>query len=415
MKLVRTSLFSALITFIRIASGFVASKFVALVTGPAGMALIGQFTNFITVVLNFANGAINTGVVKYTAEYENDDAKLRTVFSTSLRISIYCSLFTGTLLLLTAPYCSEWIFKTGIYANAIHTLGFTIILYSVNSLLISILNGKKQISTYTIVNTAGSVIGLLFTIILVYRYKIYGALYALVLAQSIVVFITIVLIVKSPWFKWKYFNEKLDPVFAKKLAAFSLMTIISAITAPLSQIFLRNILIQKFGINNAGYWQGMMRISDGYLLLITTSLGTYYLPKLSSLHTDAEIKKEVFQTYKIVMPIVLAGCLVIYFIRIFIIHLLYTPEFDAMAPLFIYQLLGDFFKIAAWLLGYLMIAKAMTKAYIITEIIFSIGYVLLGYVCMNLFNLQGITIAFAVNYFIYLIVMVFIFRKLLFK
>jgi PST family polysaccharide transporter len=95
--------------------------------------------------------------------------------------------------------------------------------------------------------------------------------------------------------------------------------------------------------------------------------------------------------------------------------MLYSKEFEAMTQLFAFQLIGDFFKMAAWILAYLMLAKAMTKAFIITEVVFSISYVLLGYVCIHLFNLNGITIAFAINYFIYLIIMIALFRKLLFK
>ncbi|WP_316817966.1 O-antigen translocase [Pedobacter nyackensis] len=415
MKLVKTTFFSAIITFIRIASGFTASKVVAIFTGPSGVALIGAFANFITIVLTFANGAINTGVIKYTAEFDGDEAKLKRLFSTSFKISIYCSLIVGLILLILAPYCSAWIFASDLYSNAIHVLGLTIILYSLNSLLISILNGKKEIKVYTIVNTAGSLIGLLFTVILVYFYKINGALYALVLAQSIVFFVTLILIIKRPWFSWNYFNGKFDRVIGKQLGSYSLMAVVTALTAPVSQIVLRNMVISKVGINEAGYWQGMMRVSDGYLLIITTSLATYYLPKLSSLKTNLELRKEILSVYKIVLPVVLLGCMLIFFLRFFIIKLLYTDGFLAMENLFLWQLAGDFFKIASWILAYLMLAKAMTKMYIICEIGFSVLYVVLGYVLVDHFHLKGITIAFALNYFIFLMIMIFTFRRILFK
>ncbi|WP_295715724.1 O-antigen translocase [Mucilaginibacter sp.] len=415
MKLIKTSFFSAVITFIRIASSFVASKVVALFTGPAGIALIGQFSNFITIALTFANGAINTGVIKYTAEFEGDEQQLKKLFSTSLKISIYSSSVFGLILLCIATCISQWLFHSSLYTNPLRVLGITIILYALNSLLISILNGKKEIKRYTLVNTVGSIIGLVFTVVLVYFYKITGALYALVLAQSIVFFVTLIMVIKSSWFARSYFNQPFDKETAHKLSRFSLMAIVSALTVPVSQIILRNMVISKLGINDAGYWQGMMRVSDGYLLLVTTSLSTYYLPKLSSLHHDDDLRKEIYQGYKIILPGVFVSCLLIYWLRFFIIHILYTKEFETMGELFAFQLIGDFFKMAAWVLAYLMLAKAMTKAFIITEVVFSISYVLLGYVCIHLFKLNGITIAFAINYFAYLIIMIVLFRKLLFK
>jgi len=415
LKLIKTSFFSAIITFIRIASSFVASKVVALFTGPAGIALIGQFSNFITIALTFANGAINTGVIKYTAEFEGDEQQLKKLFSTSLKISTISSGVFGLILLCIATYISQWLFHSPLYINPLRVLGVTIILYALNTLLISILNGKKEIKRYTLVNTIGSIVGLVFTVVLVYFYKISGALYALVLAQSIVFFVTLTMVVKSSWFSRSYFNQPFDKETAGKLSKFSLMAIVSALTVPVSQIILRNMVINKLGINDAGYWQGMMRVSDGYLLLVTTSLSTYYLPKLSSLHTDDDLRKEIYQGYKIILPGVFLSCLLIYLLRFFIIHILYTKEFENMSELFAFQLMGDFFKMAAWVLAYLMLAKAMTKAFIITEVVFSVSYVLLGYVCIHLFKLNGITIAFAINYFIYLIIMIALFRKLLFK
>ena len=415
MKLIKTTFYSGVITLIRISSGFIASKVVAIYTGPSGVALIGAFSNLISIVLTFANGAINTGVVKYTAEYENDEAKLKSLFSTSFKISLYCSGVVGLILLTLGASFSKWIFTSSLYVNPIRVLGVTIILYSLNSLLISILNGKKQISTYTIVNSVGSLIALVFTMVLVYYFKLIGALYALVLSQSVIFFVTLFLISRSDWFSSDYFKQKIDYEIVKKLSHYSLMAIVSAMFIPVSQIILRNMLIHSLGIQSAGIWQGMMRISDGYLMLLTTALSTYYLPKLASLHADKELKDEILNGYKLILPVVFFSCIVIYALRQLIIRLLYTPDFLEMSNLFLFQLVGDFFKMAAWILAFLMLAKSMTKIFIITEIGFTLLYLLLCYWCVNHFGLKGMSIAFAINYFIYFITMGIIFRRLLFK
>ena len=415
MKLLKTSFFSAIITLIRLASGFIANKVVAIYTGPGGVALIGAFTNFIALALTFANGAINNGVIKYTSEYEGNEVQQKLLVSTSFKISIYCSIIFGPILIIFAPIFSTWILTNNIYTNAIRVLGISIVLYSLNSLLISILNGRHQIKTYTLVNTIGSIVGLLFTIFLVYFFKVDGALYALVLSQSIVFFVTLLLIVKSPWFSWSYFTQPFNKVLAKKLGGFSLMAIVTAILVPVSQILLRNLLIDKVGIDGAGYWQGMMKVSDGYLLLIVTTLSTYYLPKLSSLKTNKELRNEIFKGYKIILPVVLFGCAAIYYLRYWLIKVLYTPSFSPMEALFFWQLVGDFFKMAAWILSYLMLAKAMVKIFIFTEVLFTVLYVVFGFIFVHQFKLVGITFAFALNYLLYFLTMLYIFRKLIFR
>ena len=85
-----------------------------------------------------------------------------------------------------------------------------------------------------------------------------------------------------------------------------------------------------------------------------------------------------------------------------------------MKELFLWQLLGDFFKIMSWILAFVMVVKSMTKKYIFTEIFFSISLVLLSYIYVIKYGVVGATVSYGINYFLYLIVMLFLFRKLLF-
>jgi O-antigen/teichoic acid export membrane protein len=414
LKILKTTFYSALITFIRIASGFVASKVIAIITGPIGVALVGTFSNFITIALTFANGAINTGVIKYTADYENDIDKQKRLFGTALKITVYCSFTCGIILVIFAGFWANSISSSSLYKWPIISLGLSIVFYALNTLLISILNGRKDIKTYTNVNTIGSIISLAFTVVMVYFFKIVGALYALALSQSIVFIITFFYTINSNWFSFSLFSQKFSKDEAIKLSRFSLMAIVSALLIPLSQIILRNHVSSKFSLVDAGYWQGMMRISDAYLMIVTTSLSTYFLPKLSSLKTNKELRTEIIKGYKLILPVVFLMTLLIYFLRFLIIRILFTPDFIVMEKLFYWQLIGDFFKIASYILGYLMLAKAMTRLYIATEVIFTFSYVILGYFLTDKYGLEGIVIAFGINYIICFLFIAYSFRQLLF-
>ncbi|SDC77894.1 O-antigen translocase [Pedobacter soli] len=415
MKLLKTTIFSGIITFVKIASTFVASKVVAISAGPAGVAIVGAFTNFITISQTFANGAINNGVIKYSSEYNGDSIKLKTLISTSLRITIYSSIISGILLILFSGFISSIVFMNELYVNPIRLLGLTIVLTSCNTLILSVLNGLGEIKLYTFVNAIGSIISLIFTVTLVYFYNVIGALYALVFSQSIILLVSVILLRKKAVLRLFFNVQPIDKTIAANLSKFSFMAIISALTMPLVQIIIRNFLIAKVGIDESGYWQGMMRISDGYLMLITTSLSTYYLPKLSSLKTNGELKTEIYNGYKVIIPAVIVSCGLIFLLRFLIIKVLFTSDFISMEKLFIWQLLGDIFKICAWVLAYLMLAKAMTKLFVITEIIFGLSYIIITYFCVIKWGVLGASIAFAINYFLYLLAMVIIFRKKLSK
>lgn len=70
----------------------------------------------------------------------------------------------------------------------------------------------------------------------------------------------------------------------------------------------------------------------------------------------------IFKGYRLLLPIVTASAIVSYVFREAIMLVLFSKAFLPMKKMFAFQLIGDFFKIASWLLGPVMIAKAMTFA-----------------------------------------------------
>lgn len=410
MTLIKTSVLTAISTIITVISAFIINKVVAIYAGPTGLALIGQLKDFVTMLTNISNGAITQGVVKYTAEYQTIKEKQK-IFSTSIIISLISSFIIAIILFGFSEYLSELILKDIQYSSVFLVFGSTIFLFALNTVLISILNGQKEIKKYVLVNIVNSIVTLILTSLLVVKFNIQGALYALVINQSIVFFVTLMFVLKSVWFKWEYFKQGVDKDSLIKLSKYSLMAITSAIAAPVSFLIIRNHIGENLGWDSAGYWQGIWYISSMYLLVVTTSLSVYYLPKLSEIQDKNELKKEIFSGYKIIIPIVAFMSLVIFLLKEYVILIAFNDKFMPMIELFKWQLIGDIIKIASWLLAYLMLAKAMTKVFISTEIIFSVLFVCISILFINSFGLVGITYAFSLNYMLYLITMIFIFKK----
>ena len=410
MTLIKTSVLTAISTVITVISAFVINKVVAVYAGPSGLALIGQLKDFVTMITNISNGAITQGIVKYTAEYQTIEEKQK-IFSTSIIISLISSLVIAIGLLGFSDYLSELILKDVQYSNVFTLFGFTVFLFALNTILISILNGQKEIKKYVIVNIVNSTVALILTSLLVVNFNLQGALYALVINQSIVFFVTLLFVLKSSWFKWEYFKQGVDKDSLIKLSKYSLMAITSAIAAPVSFLIIRNHIGESLSWDDAGYWQGIWYISSMYLLVVTTSLSVYYLPKLSEIQDKDELKKEIWSGYKIIIPIVVIMALAIYLLKEYVIVIAFDEQFMPMLELFKWQLIGDVIKIASWLLSYLMLAKAMTKIFIFTEVVFSLFFILLSIYFINTYGLVGVTYAYFCNYIIYLVTMLIIFKK----
>lgn len=410
MTLIKTSFWSSIAVFFKIVTGFIIAKVIALYSGPTGLAIVGQFQNLIQTVQSFSGSLVQQGVVKYVAEYREDIAQKSRILSSATIICISVSLVSGTILFFLRSYMANYL-KLAAYENIITLFSCTLILLSLNAFLLSVLNGEREIAKYNICNIINSLVGLFAMVYLIVRYNLYGGLLALVLSQSVVFFFTLCVVTKSKWFQLKNFIQGIDGESLYKLSQYALMAMVSSFVAPIAQMVIRNYIEHHLSWYAAGLWQAMLRISDGYLLLITASLGIYYLPKLAELQTTADLKKEIIAGYKTILPIISILATVVFICKYHIVRLLFSSQFLPMLSLFKYQLLGDVLKIGSWLLAYLMLAKAMTKEFILTEIFFSCSYVILTMIGVHCLGLIGAPVAFALNYALYWLCVAFIMRK----
>lgn len=305
---------------------------------------------------------------------------------------------------------SRLILQTNEYWYVFLIFGVTILLYALNLMLLSVVNGFKEFKKYVKINIANSIVGLCFTLAFVLTLGLPGALVSAVTYQSVMMFITLWMIRKSSWATWSNFKERLNKLASKQYFKYTLMTLTTAAMVPISQLVLRSYVISEISPVEAGWWEAMNRLSNMYLMIITSSFTVYYMPRLSELSDKIELRREIFKAYKVILPILIVGITVVYLFRHLIIRILFTPEFLPMENLFIWQLIGDLFKICAWLLSFIMVAKAMTKEYITTEVIFAISYIVLSFIFMHLKGVVGITQAYLLNYIIYLLCMVGLFK-----
>ena len=413
MNLLKTSALNGIAVLIKTATMFILNKVLAVYVGPSGYAVIGQFQNFIQIVTSFAGGAINTAVIKYTAQYYEDENRQRAIWQTAGSIVLLFSIIIAFLILILQRQLSVYIFQTDEFQSIFVWFAVFLLFFNFNALFLAILNGKKEIVKLVMANIAGSVFSLAITGVLAFKFGLYGALVALSIYQSTAFLVTLVLCYKADWFKFKYLFGKIDPDIMRKFTGFALMALTSALCMPLSQIAIRTYMTGEFGIEYAGYWEAMIRLSGAYLMLVTTTLSVYYLPRLSELSAISDIKKEVYLGYKVIFPFALLGAMLVYLLRDWIIGLLFTDAFLPMRELFLWQMIGDSLKIGSWILAYLMLSKAMTKLFIVTEIIFSVLLVILTYLFTKGFGFEGVSIAYLLNYAIYWVVMsLFVFKVL---
>src|ERR1700709_1796658 len=92
---VKVSAWSGVATLIKMLTSFVSIKVVSKLIGPAGIAMVGQFMNSITMLSALGTGCIGQVVTKYIAEYYDEPERQKSVIGSAVRITLACTVLTS--------------------------------------------------------------------------------------------------------------------------------------------------------------------------------------------------------------------------------------------------------------------------------------------------------------------------------
>jgi PST family polysaccharide transporter len=390
--------------------GFITSKALALFVGANGMAYVGNFRAFLNVVENFSLLGIQNAIIKYVSEYQNDKIKLKSILATFGLLLLVSSLCISLILIFGASYLSKQLFNhSEIYGFLFYVLAILFPLYVFSTYCISVVNGFQKYKNVIYIQIISSGIALLFSLFLIYYYSTFGALVSLVLAPVFVFFVCLFflknIISISDVFSFQNFNFSV----VKNVSEYVLMALVSGVIGSFVLLEIRTDIISITGLQNAGIYEGLQRISSYYLLFVSSIMTIYFYPKLAE--TNSNNKDIVLYYLKTIIPLFTIGLVIIYFLRKLIIQVLFSSEFETMESLFLWQLLGDLLKAISLIFGTILIAKKQTKVFIITEIISLFILYFSSNWMLHTVGISGIVMAHTFTYFMYLLVLVIYFRK----
>ncbi|MBC7522950.1 MAG: O-antigen translocase [Flavobacterium sp.] len=394
--------------------GFITSKFIALFVGPSGMALVGNMRNFLASTEAFASLGFENGVVKYVASHKEDEIELKKTLST-----VFITVFAVCFCVAITLFCFSEYFNRSIfglqnqYGFVFKVLALVLPFYIGNIFLVATINGLGNFKKVIYINIIGSCIGLLVSLILIYQLKTEGAILSIIATPSLLFLISFFFINKEinilSNINFKFYDFK----SLHNLSSYSLMALVSSVFGPMVFIAIRKYIILNLSLVDAGFWEAISRISSYYFMFITSILSIYFLPKLSISKNYKDTSAILWSFYKGVFPIFVIALIMLFFLRDIAIQLIFTKQFLPVTKLFFWQMVGDIFKAASYVLAFLFYAKRLTKAFIISEI----GSLLLLYFSslffIHKFGIEGVVMAHALTYFIYFIVLSLYFRKYL--
>ena len=394
----------------RLLISLVVQNLLAQYTGQAGIAKVGQLRNLSSMLMSLTSLGTFNGVVKYVSEYKSDQKNLLKLFSTLYVFSFTASIIIFFIFFFGASYFSEKLFFSNEYIVVFKVIAVSVPFISMHRIFTGVINGLSDYKKHAKIELISYFLGVVLLLFSLYYYSLNGVLVAIALTPIIQFTVLIIIFGKllKEYIDFKSISFNLP--FLKPLLGFTLMSFIGTVLLNYIEIDLRTLILERISVAEAGSWTAMNSISKIYMQFITIIFPIYILPKYAVIKTSFEFRKEVFQIYKTLIPLVITGMLLVYFSRNILIQVIYTKEFLGMASLFKWQLLGDFVKFLAIVLSYQFLANKQIKYFVVTELLSLFLYYIFGRYFINDFGSEGIVMAHFFRYAIYLVVVFYVLK-----
>ncbi|WP_158960566.1 O-antigen translocase [Myroides fluvii] len=388
---------------VRLVTALFSAKILALFVGASGMAYMGNLRNMLASLEAFTSFGLANGIVQYVASHRADQKRVEQFVTTLLRFMLVVLLLVSVCLFVWRRELDLYLFEGAFsMTNLFICLAFAFPLQVLNGIWMAFLTGLSQFKKVIYLNMIGNVSGLLLTFYLVYTQGLGGALYAMILSPVVLFFVSLFWVKQLLQLKWQPFDFSL----IKPLFSYAVMALFSAVVSPLCLLWIRKLLMKHTGVELAGIWEGIQRISGIYMLFITTLAFTYFLPQLAKTHLFQEKKKVIRLYLTAVLPLFALGLAVVYLTRSWIIPLVLDDSFNPMIDLLQWQLVGDFIKGAVLIYGLLFYTERLLWPYLFCETLFFSCYYGFTYLLIDHFDMEAATLGYTLAYIIYSCVLV---------
>lgn len=368
-QILRSSAIIGFASVIGVLLGIVRLRIAATAVGPVGIGVIGLLQNFVMFAGTLAAMGIGNGAARQIAAAlgGGKDGELASVKRTLWIAGLALALIGGIFAWLVSAFASAEVISSDALATDAPLLGIAAALSVIAAVQTGLLTGSRRLGDIARVNI---VTGLLATVVVALAFPLWPE-------RAIIIFVVATPLLTVMVGQCYLVDSNLLPsagIFSSRqlkamLAIGSAMTT-SAILALGTALFVRGLVQDRLGEIDLGLFQAAWVVASMYLGIVLHAMATDYLPRLSEASGDpARLTRLVNEQAEVLL--LTAGPIILSMVAAapLVMVLLYGPDFTTAAGLLRIQLVGDVFKLLGWPLGFVLLALAASRRFIIIEII----------------------------------------------
>ena len=405
-KVIRSSVYMGGATAVSFVAGLIRTKVVAMLLGPAGVGLVGIFTNFggnLSAVSSW--GIWTSGVRTISAASEAEKARKSAAVGIFGRRLVWLGLSLAVVACWPVTFAT---FADGRYLTDMLIVGLTAPLVVATGIWTARLQADGHLRALAQGQVLSALLGLLLGVPLIWTLGVKGIAPSLLLAAILLAALT-----------WRSATKlcRVDPSvqaqnqdlheLAKLGAAFMAV----AFMGQLAAYGTRLILVRQLGLEAAGHYQAAAAIAGSLPGLVVSAMGAGFFPQVAAAADESASRRLVDRQIEVGVMLGLPALVILVGAGGFCLHLLYARTFDAALPVLAWMTWGILFRLLSWPMSYWLMARGSSKAVIVAEGFSCACSVALPLFTVPYFGLAGAGIAFFLGHAIYAVGLLVISRR----
>lgn len=399
---------------IQILVRLIQAKFTAVLIGPVGAGINSVFSTTTTMFITIFGLGISTSVVRdMTKAFDdgnmNEFAIIDKVFK---KIMIVLSLLGALCIIVMSHQLSQWGFNESTKTLDFCLLSITVYVTLMGQANDALITCSRRIKDLAKCSLIGSLVSVCICVPFYYFLRLDGIVPGMIVSSVANYFVTYYYSKKVTRPNVKVNKENIL-FYGKRMISLGVAMVIATLAGNVTN-YLINIGVSRIGsIKDLGLFNSGMSLTTQAIGLIFSSMTADYYPRLVTSLKDKKLMNEtVNQQSEILLYLAVPILALLMIFAPLFIRLLLTKEYLVITTFIRIICFGMLFKAASYALGYISFAKGDKTVYLLLEAGWgNISNLILGLGLYYLLGITGMAIAFAINYFLYYIIVSIVDKK----
>ncbi len=402
-------------SFLKLLISMVQTKFIAVFLGTFGVGLAHSYSNLSGMVSSFCGLGINNSAIRYISEEtgENGDPKKAEAITAVTFFLVCCiSLVTLVVFAVLAYPLAILTFRDVAYFPAILFLGVIAAMTSFVGGFCIFLQSYRKLAAIAVSSIISSILCSISSILVYYYLRVQGILIAMLLTAVIGGVVGRYYVKKSN-IAVRMATKAEIRQYSGAIIKLGIAFFLQNLCGPVFNYINNLILLAYLGVEYTGLYYCAMNLSGALATFILNAMATDYYPRLvQSVHDPQKLQSMVDEQLDIGVHLAIPGLIFMVVSAPLVIYLFYTAAFTPAILALQILTVGVLGRVISWPLGYVLIAKADTKDFVLLEFLSTALLTTLLFVGTKFAGLNGAAAAFGAGYLLYIFVVAWcVFKK----